>query len=112
MLRILFTFQKYPPTTALTHSSSLSRPPLTHPFLLPSRSPSSPASPRHRHRPLLAAVTGLSSTPFLSTTKHLVSSHRAPRTIGQKLDFLGADDELLGGGGWIRVRPCRLRSDA
>ena len=61
----------------------------------PSRSPPDP----HCRRPLLAAVTGLSSTPFLSTTMHPVSSHRAPRTVGQKLDFLGASDKLLGGGG-------------
>lgn len=104
MLRILFTFQKYPPTTALTHSSSHSCPPLTHPFSLPSRSPLSSASPRRRHRPLLDSLS---------------LHHHAPRTVGQKLDFLGAGDELLAGGGagsacfdagdeatWIRAGCC------
>uniref|UniRef100_A0A453CTI0 Uncharacterized protein n=3 Tax=Aegilops tauschii subsp. strangulata TaxID=200361 RepID=A0A453CTI0_AEGTS len=78
----------------------------------PSHLPPSRSPPDPRRRRLLLVVV---RRPLLATTTHSVSSGRAHRTVGQKLAFLGAVDQLMGGGGWIRVhqswiRACRRRS--
>ncbi|KAM3209232.1 hypothetical protein ACQJBY_063739 [Aegilops geniculata] len=108
---------------ALTLSFPSHPPPLSSP-----PDPSSPASPRRCRRPLLAVVAGLSSPSPSHPASSLSPHHRAtpfpptarnPPPVGQKFDLLGADDELLGGGGtasacadvydeatWIRAGCC------
>uniref|UniRef100_A0A453FSH3 Uncharacterized protein n=3 Tax=Aegilops tauschii subsp. strangulata TaxID=200361 RepID=A0A453FSH3_AEGTS len=110
---------KCPPTTARSHPLKLtlsfpSHPP-GHPSLAPLQIPvvaglSSPSSPLSH--PASSLSPHHRATPFPPTARN-------PPPIGQKLDFLGAGDELLAGGGvgsacfdagdeatWIRAGCC------
>ncbi|XP_044396616.1 uncharacterized protein [Triticum aestivum] len=111
--------QKCPPTTARSHPLELtlsfpSHPP-GHPSLAPLQIPvvaglSSPSSPLSH--PASSLSPHHRATPFPPTARN-------PPPVGQNLDFLGAGDELLAGGGagsacfdagdeatWIRAGCC------
>lgn len=112
MLRIFWSFRNCPPTRCLTHSmphplAAHTRclpcshlPPRSSPSLPaspPKSPPSSPASPSRRRWPLLSSLSSPAS-PLLPPCFLPRPAPEIHHLRGPKIDFLGAGDEVLGGG--------------